>query len=175
MSDPSSLDMSGLLHLLEDYERRFLELGAALRAMKASASPTFSQILKEPSLGRRRAYYFMEIDRVFGAMPAHHKRLTKLGWSKCALVARHAHGDNLEELLHLAEVSTVQELRSLFGKPGGGRGARALLLQWEPMDFQYVRRVLLENGAYETSRGMRNKEVALLRALAKIPPAQGVG
>lgn len=169
MSDDKNAYISDIMQMLDEAESRFLELGAVLKKLKATQPAEFAGIADATTLGRRRAYYLIEIDRVFGAMELLQPRLMKIGWSKLSLIARHVNPANLEELLHLAETSAAHELRAYLKKGTPGLGARVLLLSLDAHQFERIWEVLIANGAYLTPKGIHNKEAALLQALSKVP------
>jgi len=156
------------MHMINEEEKRFLDLAALLRRLKADQPETFLSIVNLPKLGRRRAYYFLAIDEAFGGAPHLRPRLLAVGWTKLGLIARFVTADSLEALLQLAESHTVHELKlrlkGIAIKPGG----RAVLLYLDADEFKLFRRALRRYGAKDGPRGLMNKETALVEALSKL-------
>lgn len=98
------------LELSKDVDDNFLELGKMLGQLQHRDPELFQKIVAKTDLGRRKAYYLVEVSRIFDPLPIPRARLRKIGWTKLQLIGKHVTPDNLEELLTLAEESTTKEL-----------------------------------------------------------------
>ena len=67
------------LALSSDVEDKFLELGRSLRQLLDRDPDLFQQIVKKGRLGRRKAYYLVEVSRKFEPLPISRARLKKIG------------------------------------------------------------------------------------------------
>ena len=104
------------LALSSDVEDKFLELGRSLRQLLDQDPPLFQQVVKK-HLGRRKAYYLVEVSRKFEPLPISRPRLKKVGWTKLQIIGRHVTKDNVEELVTLAEqLKTKQLERKMQGE-----------------------------------------------------------
>ena len=127
------------LALSSDVEDKFLELGRALRQLLDRDPALFQQVVKKRGLGRRKAYYLVEVSRKFEPLPISRARLKKIGWTKLQIIGQHVTKDNVEELVNLAEqLKTKQLERKMQGddlleqrslrahvlQPGAVRGVR---------------------------------------------------
>ena len=168
MADDHHNILFEVMQLINEEEKRFLDLAALLRRLRAEQPEGFLAVVNLPKLGRRKVYYFLAIDEAFGGLPHLRPRLLAVGWTKLSLIAKFATAESLEGLLQLAEGHNVQELKLLLKgiaiKPGG----RALLLYLDADEFQLVRQALRRYGAKDGPKGLMNKEAALVEALSKL-------
>ena len=105
------------LALSSDVEDKFLELGRSLRQLLDRDPGLFQQIVKKGRLGRRKAYYLVEVSRKFEPLPISRARLKKIGWTKLQIIGQHVTKDNVEELVGLAEqLKTKQLERKMQGE-----------------------------------------------------------
>jgi hypothetical protein len=102
------------LALSSDVEDKFLELGRSLRQLQDRDPDLFQQVVKK-RLGRRKAYYLVEVSRKFEPLPISRARLKKIGWTKLQIIGRHVTKDNVEELVGLAEQLKTKQLERKMG------------------------------------------------------------
>jgi hypothetical protein len=151
------------LALSVDVEDNFLELGKTLRQLMDRDPDLFHQIIQKSNLGRRKAYYLVEVSRKFDPLPIPRARLRKIGWTKLQLIGKHIDANNLDQLLQLAEASNTKELeRHMRGeKPIGN--AHCVLMYFTPKQYAELEDMLVKYGGVRSGRGIQNKEQALLR------------
>jgi hypothetical protein len=166
MAEDKPIITQAILHMLDDAETRFLEIGSVLLTLQEKTPHAFATLIEAPELGRRRAYYFVEISKAFEHQPHLHDRLRRIGWSKASALAKHALAPNFEELLQLAEQVSAYELKAFLKQGSTGLGGNVLMFALDAGAFAAVTQALKANGAYETPGGLREKEAALLRALS---------
>ncbi len=156
------------LTLSGDVDDNFLELGKSLRQLQDRDSELFHKIVAKTNLGRRKAYYLVEVSRIFDPLPVPRSRLRKIGWTKLQLIGKHVKPDNMEDLLSLAEEVNAKELeRRMRGeKPMGN--AHCVLMYFSPKQYADLEEVLLANGGQRSGRGILNKEEALLKVIKKV-------
>jgi hypothetical protein len=77
------------LALSSDVEDKFLELGRALRQLLDRDPALFQQVVKKRGLGRRKAYYLVEVSRRFEPLPISRAKLKKVGWTKLQIIGQH--------------------------------------------------------------------------------------
>ena len=92
----------------------FLYMAKQFREILDEAPEAFAMVAKFTGVGLRKAYALAQIDRSFRVLNIERKRLYRIGWTKLQLVANHITEANCEELLALAETSTVRELTLLL-------------------------------------------------------------
>lgn len=163
--------------LSQETDSRFLEIGKLLRAFyedlageEGAKSQALAEILAGTGIARRRAYYWIEIDRVFSKLDVPAQRLKAIGWTKLSLIAKHVDAVSLEAWLTFAEKNTVEELTALLKD----QEPPAHTLRFKLTDKQYavVAGTLLSNGAYLTAgAGLANKELALMKICRTVAKA----
>ena len=166
MTDNQLSRIHSILDMIDEAEGQFLELGHALRKLRDEDPHAFATMIDTPGLGRRRAYYLVEIAKAFDDKPHLHGKLRLLGWTKAAALASHASAPNLDELMQLATEITAYELKAFLKDGPDGLGKQVLAFSFGAPDFAKVSQVLKANGALGAPIGLRNKEAALLRALS---------
>jgi hypothetical protein len=157
------------LALSSDVDDKFLELGRSLRQLLDRDPALFQQVVKK-RLGRRKAYYLVEVSRKFEPLPIGWPRLKKIGWTKLQIIGQHVTKDNVEKLVGLAEQLNTKQLgRKMQGeKPLSN--AHCVLMYFSPKQYAEFEEALLKNGAETSGRGIVGKESALITALRKAVP-----
>ncbi len=168
--------------LSANVEDNFLDLGRALRKLLDRDPELFSKLWQKASLGRRKAYYLVEVSRTFDPLPISRNRLKKIGWTKLQLLAKQITKDNAQELLALAEENTTKQLEKLMRGEKPIDNAHCMLMYFSPKQYKVVEEAMLANGGVKSGRGVVGKEEALVRALKKLkdapdgsPPAAVMG
>ncbi len=166
--------------LAKEGDARFLEIGKLLRAYYEELSEedekgeVLKALLKGAKISRRRAFYWMKIDKVFGQLDVPPQRLVDIGWTKLSLIAKQIDADNLEGWLKLAENNTADGLRALLKEQE--LPEHTLRFKLTKKQYSVVAGTLLANGAYLTAgAGMGNKENALLRVCRTVRKAWDAG
>ena len=136
-----------IIHLIDANEDRFLDLAALLRKLKDTQPKDFASLIDWPKLGRRKAYYLIEIDEAFGDKPDLRPRLSEIGWTKAAKIAKFATPENSDDLLELAENYTALQLELLLKGVEIKVGSRFVTFRLDPEEFALLRSVLLKHGA----------------------------
>lgn len=162
-----------LAKLAKEGDARFLEIGKLLRnfydGLTEEDGPkgeALRSLLKGTKISRRRALYWIEIDRVYGDVGVKPERLAQIGWTKLSLAAKYVDDENAEAWLNFIEKGTAEALRAFLK----GQDLPAHTLTFKLSDKQYglIAGTLLANGAYLTSgAGLGSKETALLLVCAK--------
>jgi hypothetical protein len=146
----------------------FLDLGRTLRQLQSRDPKLFQGIIAETELGRRKAYYTVEISRVFEPLTVSRARLKKIGWTKLGIIAKHVTPENVDELLDLAENNTTKDIeRAMRGERPMG-DAHVVLMYFSPKQYQDLEKALLQHGASKSGRGMINKEKALMALIGRV-------
>jgi hypothetical protein len=158
------------LALSSDVDDTFLELGRSLRQLLDRDPDLFQQIVKKGRLGRRKAYYLVEVSRKFEPLPISRARLKKVGWTKLQIIGRHVTKDNVEELVNLAEQLRTKQLERKMQGEEPDSNAHCVLMYFSPKQYAEFEEALLKNGAETSGRGIVGKEQALIKALRKAVP-----
>jgi hypothetical protein len=162
------------LALSSDVEDKFLELGRSLRQLLDRDPALFQQVVKKRGLGRRKAYYLVEVSRRFEPLPISRSRLKKIGWTKLQIIGQHVTKDNVEELVSLAEqLKTKQLERKMQGEEPREEPpskTHCVLMYFTPKQYAEFEEALLKNGAETSGRGIVGKEEALVNVLRTAVP-----
>lgn len=155
--------------LAKEGDARFLEIGKILREFydalvdeEIPKSEALAKLLSGTKIARRRALYWIEIDRVYGELQVPRKRLIEVGWTKLSVIAKHVDHDSVEAWLNFAEMSTADELKAMLS--GKALPTHTLTFKLTEKQYGVIAGTLLANGAYLTAgAGLANKEMALLK------------
>jgi hypothetical protein len=127
-------------------------------------------VVKKRGLGRRKAYYLVEVSRKFEPLPISRARLKKIGWTKLQIIGQHVTKDNVEELVSLAEQSKTKQLERKMQGDEPLNNAHCVLMYFSPKLYAEFEEALLKNGAERSGRGIVGKEGALISALRQAVP-----
>lgn len=161
----------GLQELLRNLnyrdDNRFLEIGRQLRAFCDALPPgkkkfqALDELLKDVNVQRRRAIYWIEIDRIYSCFGVPRERLARIGWTKLSIMAKHIDGENAEDWLAFAERSTTHELRARVRKSVPTR--HQIVFKLTAAQNAILIAALTSGGARrKSSRSLANKEAALM-------------
>jgi hypothetical protein len=167
--------------LAKEGDARFLEIGRILREFYdtlaeegGSKNEALAQLLAGAKIARRRAFYWIEIDRVYSDLKVPRKRLIDVGWTKLSVIAKHVDHDSIEAWLNFAEKSTAEELKAMLS--GKALPTHTLTFKLTEKQYAAIAGTLLANGAYLTAgAGLANKEIALLRICKTLQKAWQAG
>src|SRR5579863_4454952 len=152
-----------VLVLSSDVEDNFLELGRSLRQLLDRDPDLFQQVAKKGRLGRRKAYYLVDVSRAFDKAPVPRSRLRNIGWTKLQVIGKYVTADNLEDLLELAERISSKELERQMRGEKPISNAHCVLMYFSPKHYAELEDALVKQGGVRSGRGIQNKEEALLR------------
>jgi hypothetical protein len=155
--------------LSKNVDKTFLELGRTLRQLQDRDPQQFQEIVAKSDLGRRKAYYLVDVSRVFDPLRASQARLKKVGWTKLAIIAKQVRRDNVDELLDLAERNNVRELERQLKEEAPLGDAHCVLMYFSPKQYEELEEALLHHGARRPKRwrGLVEKETAILKMIRK--------
>jgi hypothetical protein len=157
----SALGMAG------NIEDNFLELGKTLRQLIDKDGDLFQKFIDKSAIKRRKAYYLVEVSRIFDPLPVSRNRLRKIGWTKLQIIGANTTKENVQEMLELAENNTAQQLTALMRGEKPVPNAHCVLMYFSPAQYKELEEALLANGGSRSGRGILNKEKALIAALKK--------
>lgn len=153
-------------------DENFLELGKTLRALQESNTKEFLSAVEDSGLGKRKAYYLVDIDRTFSTIPVQKGRLKKLGWTKLNELAPSINSKNYVELIKAAETYTVKELKSYLSGKKPEEKKKAFLTYLDSESYEALAEAFARVGAKSYSRGWLNKAAsltALAQTVANLP------
>jgi hypothetical protein len=94
-------------------------------------------------------------------------RLSKLGWTKCQLIATQLPEGDFRSLLEFAERHSVQDLKACRRRSSKAQH-RCVLLYLTPEQYRQYERAMLNYGATRQGRGLTNKEAATIRMVKRL-------
>lgn len=154
-----------IVELAKSINDNFPELGRRLRAAQELGGPLYDKALQV--VGRRTAYYLIEIDRAFASLGVNRARLVAIGWTKLARLTKHVTVHNVDKLLALAEENTDRQLAALMAGEKPVENARTVLLSLKPKHYKLYATALLQHGAKASGRGLSGQEKALMAIIKK--------
>ena len=132
--------------------------------------PTLADLVELTGLSRRAINYLVKVWERFGDLDIPRDRLSRVGWSKLAIIAETCEpGDELDAL-HIAEDCTVKDLPRVLRGGKKPPKTHTVLLRLKSSDYERLEAVLLAHGARrpKKGRGLAGKERALVRALGQL-------
>jgi hypothetical protein len=135
------------LELSANVPDNFMELGRALAQLYDRDPDLFRQLVAKSNIGPRKAYDLVEVSRTFEPLAIPRDQLCKIGWPKLQLIGKHVTPDNLDALLHLAEESTVEDLKHhLRGWKRPAGNAHCMLRYFSPKSYEQLGGALVSKG-----------------------------
>lgn len=160
--------MAGPVITFDKLGDNFLEMARELRDLLETDPQEFQKVRDNSSLGRRKIYYLIEIDKAFRKLPLSKTRVSKIGWTKAHILSKHINPSNAKELLEMAEKNSAHDLKILLagGKPAANH--HVVLQYFKTKDYELYKKALLAHGAtLNRQGGLNNKEQALINLIKK--------
>jgi hypothetical protein len=155
------------------FGRTFLEIGKLLRTIKEEDPETFKAIPDTTPIGRRKSFALVRIDKVFGKLGVPDERLVAIGWAKLNIIAPFVTPKTCELLLSLAEHHRFLDLERVLRGEKPILGARVVMLEFSPADYEVFAETLQAFGAVPCGKGLVGEEQAILAAFAHLKPKLG--
>lgn len=143
----------------------FIGLAMHLRDVANGKGAAFLEAAEQEGVKARRAYYLREVARLLERIDTPHDRLRNIGWTKLSIIAQHLTPENADTLLSDAEQNTVTDLKDIVAGREPPKRRHVMFFYLDDDQHAVVRRALLAHGASPSSRGLHDKEVALIKAL----------
>jgi hypothetical protein len=135
------------LELSANVPDNFVESGRALSQLYDLDRNQFRQVAAKSNMGLRRAYHLIEVSRTVETLAIPRDQLSKIGWPKLQLIAKHMTPNTLDALLRLAEESTVEDLKHhLRGWKRPAGNAHCMLRHFSPKSYEQLEGALVSNG-----------------------------
>lgn len=147
---------------------KFLKLARELRELKETHPEIFWEVTERAGISRRKAYALVRVAKQFDDLNVQEARLYAIGWAKLVIIGRYLTKKNGEQLLQLAEQSTVHDLKALLRGEVPVVDARLVTLYLSPEEYEVLRAKLVAHGALPSGNGLIKKEEALMAALAPV-------
>ena len=176
-------EMTGeVVQLAKEGDAHFLQLAKVLRELHDTLTgegglpnlEALDQCIKKARISKRKAYYLIEIDQVYGPMKTSRKRLAAVGWTKLGVIAKYVEEKTIGDWLKMAEENTVEYIKSFLASKEPA--TQVLTLRLTDAQYSLISGTLLANGAYLTGgAGIANKEAALMKVCRTLQKAWKVG
>lgn len=156
------------MELASSFDENFLELGRQLRDMLETSPDEFQKFIDKSKIGKRKAYYLVAIDKAFRKLAVSKARLQRIGWTKLMVLAKHNVDEkNAQKFIALAEAYNTRDLEKLLNDEKPTPNAHCVLLYFDDADYAALEKALVKHGAGRSSRGLTNKEEALIKIIKK--------
>ena len=91
-------------------EDTFLALARALAAIYAQDKSLLGRYIAESGIGRRKAYYLLDLGKRLADLGLPDKRFEKIGWTKLQIIGKQLTRRNAKTLLGWAEAYNAPQL-----------------------------------------------------------------
>lgn len=148
----------------------FIEQAAYLRKIADHSPDEFEDALKLLKIGRRKAYYLIDVDKTFEEISATKEEKLAVGWTKLKMMNSYVTEENWKQLFAEAMNRPVHEFQEILEGNYVETAKHCVLLYFFDEEYKLFAKVLEEHGAKKKARGLQGKEAALLKALRKLKP-----
>ena len=143
----------------------FLQQAHVLRKAHERGAEQFTREVRRSGLGRRKAYYLVAIAKQLDGLSLSRSQLEAIGWTKLQVISKHLTHSNADALLRRAAHLNTRALKlSMRGKLPKLK-AHCVELNLNPAQYAQFVDAILRNGGELSGRGLRNKELALIKAI----------
>ena len=161
-----------ILGFSKSIEQNFVTLADLLYELSLYDPKAFQSVLQSPNLKRRKGYYLAEIGKhVCNAnVPKQilNTSLSAIGWTKAQIIVRHLNTHNWSDLIVCATTHTARDLKLLMKGIEPMEKTKTVLLSLSQNDHKLLVEALLKHGASPSGNGHANKEIALMKMVAKL-------
>ena len=151
-------------------EENFLELAKVLRMIDDIDPGQFRHVYEKLRLGKRKAYYLVEISRQFEGSKLPKSRLNNIGWTKVQIIGKHLTRKSANKLLKLAEKHTVHDLKLLMHGKKPKPKTHCVLMYFSPRQYWVLEDAIAQHRARRTGRGTVSKEQTLVELINRASP-----
>lgn len=143
----------------------FIALATYLRDVSEIPGMSVIASARQLRVERRKAQYLVAVAKAIEGLDVAPERLRRIGWTKLMVIAPCLNAENADDLLTAAETRKVPDLQVIVA--GREPAARRHVMKFDLDDAQHavVRAALLAHGATPSTRGLHDKETALVAAL----------
>ena len=155
-------------------EDTFLDLARALAAIYAQDKSLLGRFIEQSGIGRRKAYYLLDLGKRLVDLGLPDNRLQKIGWTKLQVVGKHLTRRNAETLLGWAEECNAPQLAARVRGEAPSK-THCVLLYMSPAQYRQFERAILSNGGKRSGRGLVGTEDAIMRMVRSVNRADRQG
>ena len=155
------------LELASRPEENFLELAKYLRMLNDFDHDQFRQVYEKSRLGRRKAYYLLEIRKQFEGLKLPKSRLNSIGWTKVQIIGKHLTRKSADKLLRFAEKNTVHNVKLLMQGKKPKPKTHCVLMYFSPRQYRVFEDAIAQHRAGRKGRGIVSKEQTLVELISR--------
>ena len=126
-----------------------------------------ARFIEQSGIGRRKAYYLLDLGKRLVDLGLPDNRLQKIGWTKLQVVGKHLTRRNAETLLGWAEECNAPQLAARVRGEAPSK-SRCVLLYFSPAQYRQFERAILTSGGKRSGRGLVGTEAAIMRMVRSI-------
>ena len=149
----------------------FLDLARALAAIYAQDKALLGRFIAESGIGRRKAYYLLELGKRLADLGVPDKRFEKIGWTKLQIIGKHLTRRNAEKLLGWAKECNAPQLTARVRGEAPSK-THCVLLYFSPAQYRQFEKAILTKGGKRSGRGLVGKEAAIMRMVRLVNKAE---
>ena len=131
----------------------FLDLARALAAIYAQNKALLGRFIEQSGMGRRKAYYLLDLGKRLADLGLPDKRLEEIGWTKLQIIGKKLTRRNAKKLLGWAEEYNAPQLAARIRGETPSK-TRCVLLYMSPAQYRQFERAILSNGGKRSGRGL---------------------
>ena len=153
----------------------FPGLARSLAAIYAQDKALLGRFIEQSGMGRRKAYYLLDLGKRLADLGLPDKRFEKIGWTKLQIIGKKLTPRNAETLLGWAEECNAPQLAARVRGETSTSKSRCVLLYFSPAQYRQFERAILTSGGKRSGRGLVGKEAAIMRMVRLINRAERQG
>ena len=161
-----------ILGFSKSIEQNFVTLADLLYELSLYDPEAFQSVLQSPNLKRRKGYYLAEIGKHVSQADVPKQilnaSLSAIGWTKASIIARYLNTHNWSDLIACATTHTARDLKLLMKGIEPLGTTKTVLLSLSQNDHKLLVEALLKHGASSSGNGLANKELGLMKMVAKL-------
>jgi len=141
--------------------------GELLRQIRDEFPKFFDAAVSISGIGKRKAYYLLQIQTQFGDFNIPAARLNAIGWTKLQMIGPHVTEENCELLLQMAEHYKAHQVKAILKGEKPLLKGRCVLLYFTQEQYKIFSAAVVASGAIKKRSGIIGTEAALIAALSK--------
>ena len=150
----------------------FPGLARSLAAIYAQDKALLGRFIGQSGMGRRKAYYLLDLGKRLADLGLPDKRFEKIGWTKLQVIGKKLTPRNAETLLAWAEECNAPQLAARVRGETSTSKSRCVLLYFSPAQYRQFERTILTSGGKRSGRGLVGKEAAIMKMVRQINRAE---
>ena len=150
----------------------FPGLARSLAAIYAQDKALLGRFIEQSGMGRRKAYYLLDLGKRLADLGLPDTRFAKIGWTKFQIIGKKLTRRNAETLLAWAEECNAPQLAARVRGEAPSK-THCVLLYFSPAQYRQFERAILSSGGKSSGRGLVGKEAAIMRMVRAVNRNEG--